>query len=121
MPFGLKNAGATYQHLVNKIFAELIGTSMEVYVDDMLVESRTANDHLRNLSLMFGTLKKYNMRLIPNKYAFGVSTGKFLGFMISQRDKEGCSEPHWPSHGLGPLHIQSHRPMRPLLQSSQRE
>ncbi|CAL2257393.1 unnamed protein product [Prunus armeniaca] len=52
MPFGLKNAGATYQRLVNKIFVDLIGTSMEVYVDDMLVKSRTADDHLRNLSLM---------------------------------------------------------------------
>ncbi|CAL2255041.1 unnamed protein product [Prunus armeniaca] len=57
MPFDLKNAGATYQRLVNKIFAELIGTSMEVYVDDMLVKSHTAGDHLRNLSLMFGKLK----------------------------------------------------------------
>ncbi|CAL2278566.1 unnamed protein product [Prunus armeniaca] len=85
MPFGLKNAGATYQRLVNKIFAELISTSMEVYVDDMLVKSRTADDHLQNLSLMFGTLKKYNMRLNPSKCAFGVSSDKFLGLMISQR------------------------------------
>lgn len=63
MPFGLKNAGATYQRLVNKIFAELIGTSMKVYVNDMLVKIKTAGDHLWNLSLMFGTLKKYSMRL----------------------------------------------------------
>ncbi|CAL2256646.1 unnamed protein product [Prunus armeniaca] len=76
MLFGLKNAGATYQQLVNKIFAELIGTSMEVYVDDMLVKIRTASDHLRNPSLMFGKLKQYIMRLNPSK---------FLGFMISQR------------------------------------
>ncbi|CAL8991494.1 unnamed protein product [Prunus brigantina] len=88
MPFGLKNAGATYQRLVNQIFAELIGTSMEVYVDDMLVKSRTANDHLRNLALMFGKLKQYNMRLNPSKCAFGVASGKFLGFMISQRGIE---------------------------------
>ncbi|CAL8993374.1 unnamed protein product [Prunus brigantina] len=80
--------GATYQRLVNQIFAELIGTSMEVYVDDMLVKSRTANDHLRNLSLMFGKLKQYNMRLNPSKCAFGVASGKFLGFMISQRGIE---------------------------------
>ncbi|CAL8993406.1 unnamed protein product, partial [Prunus brigantina] len=71
MPFGLKNAGATDQRLVNHIFAELIGTSMEVYIDDMLVKSRTANDHLRNLSLMFGKLKHYNMRLNPSKCTFG--------------------------------------------------
>ncbi|CAL9009289.1 unnamed protein product [Prunus brigantina] len=92
MPFGLKNAGATYQRLVNQIFADLIGTSMEVYVDDMLVKSRTANDHLRNLSLMFDKLKQYNMRLNPSKCAFGVASGKFLGFMISQRGIEANPE-----------------------------
>ncbi|CAL8168646.1 unnamed protein product [Prunus armeniaca] len=65
---------------------------MEVYVDDMLVKSRTADDHLRNLSLMFGKLKKYHMRLNPRKCAFGVSSGKFLGFMISQRGIEANPE-----------------------------
>ncbi|CAL8992282.1 unnamed protein product [Prunus brigantina] len=92
MPFGLKNAGATYQRLVNQIFAELIGTLMEVYVDDMLVKSRTVDDHLRNLSLMFGKLKQYNMRLNPSKCAFGVASGKFLSFMISQRGIEANPE-----------------------------
>ncbi|CAL2247427.1 unnamed protein product [Prunus armeniaca] len=92
MPFGLKNVGATYQRLVNKIFAELIGTSMEVYVDDMLVKSWTAGDHFQNILLMFGKLKKYNMRLNPRKCSFGVSSGKFLGFMISQRGIEANLE-----------------------------
>ncbi|CAL9021523.1 unnamed protein product, partial [Prunus brigantina] len=82
----------TYQRLVNQIFAELIGTSMEVYVDDMLVKSRTADDHLRNLSLMFGKLKQYNMCLNPSKCSFGVASGKFLGFMISQRGIEANPE-----------------------------
>ncbi|MGN6921702.1 reverse transcriptase family protein, partial [Neisseria sp. P0017.S008] len=53
MPFGLKNAGATYQRLVNKIFTELIGRTTEVYVDDMLVKSRRADDHVSHLSEMF--------------------------------------------------------------------
>ncbi|KAI5354401.1 hypothetical protein L3X38_007296 [Prunus dulcis] len=88
MPFGLKNAGATYQRLVNKIFAEYIGNIMEVYVDDMLVKSRTAEEHLHNLSIMFGILKDYRMRLNPKKCAFGVSSGKFLGFIINQRGIE---------------------------------
>ncbi|KAI5355600.1 hypothetical protein L3X38_008495 [Prunus dulcis] len=92
MPFGLKNAGATYQRLVNKIFAGHIGNIMEVYVDDMLVKSRTAEDHLQNLSIMFGILKDYRMRLNPKKCAFGVSSGKFLGFMISQRGIEANPE-----------------------------
>ncbi|CAL9004172.1 unnamed protein product [Prunus brigantina] len=88
MPFGLKNTGATYQRLVNRIFAQHIGSIMEVYVDDMLVKSRTAEGHLENLALMFGILKSYRMRLNPTKCAFGVASGKFLGFMISQRGIE---------------------------------
>ncbi|CAL9028480.1 unnamed protein product, partial [Prunus brigantina] len=82
MPFGLKNVGATYQRLVNNIFAPLIGNTMEVYVDDMLVKSRTTNQHIPNLSAMFTILKQYKMRLNPTKCAFGVASGKFLGFMI---------------------------------------
>ncbi|KAM1050376.1 hypothetical protein ACFX13_032858 [Malus domestica] len=85
MPFGLKNAGATYQRLVNSMFAEQIGKSMEVYLDDMLVKSKHADQHITNLSETFTILKRYRMRLNPNKYAFGVGSGKFLGFMISQR------------------------------------
>ncbi|CAL9019243.1 unnamed protein product [Prunus brigantina] len=85
MPFELKNAGATYQRLVNSLFAPLIGNTMEVYVDDMLVKSRTTDQHILNLSALFTILKKYRMRLNPTKCAFEVASGKFLGFMISQR------------------------------------
>ncbi|KAI5312660.1 hypothetical protein L3X38_041833 [Prunus dulcis] len=92
MPFGLKKAGATYQRLVNHLFAPLIGNTMEVYVDDMLVKSRTADKHIPNLSAMFTILKQYKMRLNPTKCAFGVASGKFLGFMISQRGIEANPE-----------------------------
>ncbi|CAL8150709.1 unnamed protein product [Prunus armeniaca] len=92
MPFGLKNAGATYQRLVNRIFAKHIGSIMEVYVDDMLVKNRTAVGHLENLALMFGILKDYRMKLNPTKCAFSVSSGKFLEFMISQRGIEANPE-----------------------------
>ncbi|KAI5333676.1 hypothetical protein L3X38_023808 [Prunus dulcis] len=92
MPFGLKNAGATYQRLVNHLFAPLIGNTMEVYVDDMLVKSRTADQHIPNLSATFTILKQYKMRLNPTKCAFGVASGKFLGFMISQRGIEANPE-----------------------------
>ncbi|KAI5316972.1 hypothetical protein L3X38_036679 [Prunus dulcis] len=85
IPFGLNNAGSTYQRLVNSLLAPLIGNTMGVYVDDMLVKSRTADQHIPNLSAMFTTLKQYIMRLNPTKCAFGVASGKFLGFMISQR------------------------------------
>lgn len=70
MSFGLKNAGATYQRLVNRIFAKHIDSTMEVYVNDMLVKSQTADQHLHNLSLMFVILKEYLMRLNPIKCAF---------------------------------------------------
>ncbi|KAM0972230.1 hypothetical protein ACFX2K_020171 [Malus domestica] len=85
MPFGINNAGATYQRLVNSMFAEQIGKSMEVYVDDMLVKSKHVDQHITNLSETFTILKRYQMRLNSNKYAFRVGFGKFLGFMISQR------------------------------------
>ena len=88
MPFGQKNAGATYQRLVNKIFEEQIGKSIEVYIDDMLVKSLRAEDHLTHLQETFEILRKYNMKLNPEKYAFGVGSGKFLGFMVSNRGIE---------------------------------
>ena len=88
MPFGLKNAGATYQRLMNKMFAHQIGRNVQVYVDDMLVKSLCEDDHLDDLWETFDTLWSYNMKLNPNKYAFGVTAGKFLGFMVSQRGIE---------------------------------
>ena len=82
MPFGLKNAGATYQRLVNHMFHPQIGRNVEVYVDDMLVKSQDEEIHLDDLQETFDTLRQYNMKLNPNKCAFGVSSGKFLGFMV---------------------------------------
>ncbi|XP_065033836.1 uncharacterized protein LOC135666192 [Musa acuminata AAA Group] len=81
MPFGLKNAGATYQRTVNKMFAHQIGRNMEVYVDDMIVKSREAGTHLADLAEAFATLRKFGMRLNPTKCAFGVTSGKFQGFI----------------------------------------
>ena len=85
MPFGLKNAGATYQRLVNRMFQKQIGTSMEVYIDDMLVKSTIAELHIAHLSEAFQILREYNMKLNPAKCAFGVSAGKFLGFIVNNR------------------------------------
>ena len=86
MPFGLKNAGATYQRLVNKMIQKQIGTSMEVYIDDMLVKLVKEKLHVNHLSEAFQVLKDYNMKLNPTKCAFGVSAGKFLGFIVSSRE-----------------------------------
>ena len=83
MPFGLKNAGATYQRLMNKMFTHQIGRNVQVYVNDMLVKSLHENNHLDNLQETFDTFQSYNMKLNPSKCVFGVIAGKFLGFMIS--------------------------------------
>ena len=86
--FGLKNVGVTYQRLVNKMFQKQIGTSMEVYIDDMLVKSVKAGLHVNHLVEAFHVLKDYKMKLNPTKYAFGVSAGKFLGFIVNNRGIE---------------------------------
>ena len=85
MPFGLKNASATYQRLMYKMFANQIETNVQVYVDDMLVKSRREDNHLEDLKETFDIFCSYNMKFNPSKCAFGVMVGKFLGLMVSQR------------------------------------
>ena len=88
MPFGLKNAGTTYQRLVNHMFHPQIRQNVKVYVDDILVKSQDEEIHLNDLQETFDTLRQYNMKLNPSKCAFGVLSGKFLGFMVSYRGIE---------------------------------
>ncbi|CAL2240120.1 unnamed protein product [Prunus armeniaca] len=88
MPFGLKNAGATYQRLVNKIFKEQISKTMEVYMDDMLVKAPKSADHIKNLVEAFSLLRRHRMKLNPSKCTFGVSSGRFLGYLVTQRGIE---------------------------------
>ena len=83
MPFGLKNVGATYQRLITKIFQPLLRETMEVYIDDMLVKSKKLFDHTKHLQKAFELLRKYSMKPNPFKCAFGVSSDKFLGFMVT--------------------------------------
>ena len=66
------------------MFKNLIWKTMEVYMDDMLVKSKVAGDHMGHLRQMFAILKKYQMNLNPLKCAFGVGSRKFLGFMVNQ-------------------------------------
>ena len=84
MPFGLKNVGATYQRLVTKVFRPLIGKTMEVYIDDMLIKSKEYPGHVKHLQKTFELLRRYDMKLNLLKCAFGVSSSKFLGFMVTQ-------------------------------------
>ncbi|KAG7548045.1 Integrase catalytic core [Arabidopsis suecica] len=88
MPFGLKNAGATYQRLVNEMFAEQVGVTMEIYIDDMLVKSVQAGDHIQHLNEYFDILDKYRMKLNPTKCTFGVTSGEFLGYIVRERGIE---------------------------------
>ena len=83
MPFRLKNTGATYQRLVNRMFSHQIGRNMKVYVDDMLVKSKDKANHLDDLKERFSTLRKYSIKLNLTKCVFAVASGKFLGFMVS--------------------------------------
>ena len=88
MPFGLKNVGATYQRLVTKMFRPLLGKTMEVYINNMLVKSQKCPDHATHLQEAFELLRAYNMKLNPSKCAFEVSAGRFLCFMVTQRGVE---------------------------------
>ena len=92
MPFGLKNVGATYQRLMNKMFTHQIGRNVQIYIDDMLVKSRREEDHLEDLKETFNTLRSYNMKLNLRKCTFRVTAGKFLRFMVSQRGIEANSD-----------------------------
>ena len=85
MPFGLKNAGATYQRAMVALFHDMIHHEIEVYVDDMIARSQTEEEHLDHLQKLFDRLRLYKLRLNPNKCTFGVRSGKLLGFVVSDK------------------------------------
>ncbi|KAL0328146.1 UNVERIFIED_CONTAM: Retrovirus-related Pol polyprotein from transposon opus [Sesamum calycinum] len=105
MPFGLKNAGATYQRLVDKIFQPQLRRNIEVYVDDMLVKSKEARSHVEHLEATFTVLRKYRLKLNPRKCAFGVSGGRFLGFMVTQQGIEANPAKIKAILDMGPTNI----------------
>jgi ribonuclease HI len=88
MPFGLKNAGATYQRMMTTMFGNQIGKTVEVYIDDMLVKSVRREDHLTHLREVFEILRRDELRLNAPKCLFGVCSRKFLGHIISSRGIE---------------------------------
>ena len=83
MPFGLKNAGATYQHAATAWLHDLIHKEVEVYVDDMTVKSKDHEWHILALRKFFERIWFYKLRLNPKKCTFGVTSRKLLGFMVS--------------------------------------
>ncbi|KAM1500222.1 hypothetical protein ACFX10_022814 [Malus domestica] len=88
MPFGLKNAGATYQRVMQKIFNDMLHKNVKCYVDDVVVKTKKRSDHLKELRVVFERLPKYNLKMNPLKCAFGVTSGKFLGFIVKHRGIE---------------------------------
>ena len=82
MPFGLKNAGATYQRAMTNIFNDILHNTVECYMDDLVVKTKKRENHLNDLRKVFDRLRKYQLKMKPLKCAFGVTSGKFLEFVV---------------------------------------
>ena len=85
MPFGLKNAGATYHRTMTAIFHDMMHREIKNYVDDIMVKSRMRENHVKLLKKVFEKCKLFKLRMNPLKCAFGVFAGKFLGFLVHSR------------------------------------
>ena len=85
MPFGLKNAGATYQRAMVTLFHDMMHKEIEVYVNDMIAESQGEDDHVVNLRRLFERLRKFQLKLNPAKCTFGAISEKLLGIMVSKK------------------------------------
>ncbi|GKB93670.1 reverse transcriptase domain-containing protein, partial [Tanacetum coccineum] len=92
MPFGLKNAGATYQRLVDRAFDSQVGRNMEVYVDDLVIKSHTEAEMLRDVGETFRTLQKINLKLNPKKCTFEAVEGMFLRYTITLEGIKPCPD-----------------------------
>ena len=87
-PFSLKNAGVTYQRMATTLLHDMIHKEIEVYIDDMMVKSPTREGHFGALDKFLARAERYNLRLNPKKCVFGVTSGKLLGHIISQKGIE---------------------------------
>nr|GEW34514.1 reverse transcriptase domain-containing protein [Tanacetum cinerariifolium] len=92
MPFSLKNVGATYQRLMDKAFESQMGRNIEVYVDDLVVKSRTEAEMVKDIEETLRTLRKINMKLNPKKCSFGLAEGVFLGYVITPEGIKPCPD-----------------------------
>jgi hypothetical protein len=92
MPFGLRNAGATYQRCMQHVFGDLIRRTVEAYVDDIVLKTRKADDLVSDLRIAFGCLRANRVKLNLEKCVFGVPRGMLLGYIVSQRDIEANPE-----------------------------
>ena len=85
MPFGLKNAGVTYQRMMIRMFEPQLGKNIEIYIDDVVVKSKAEFEHVNGLGNIFAILRKHKLQLNTSKCSFGVDSGKFLGYMVTHR------------------------------------
>ncbi|GKE33339.1 reverse transcriptase domain-containing protein [Tanacetum coccineum] len=92
MPFRLKNAGATYQRLVDKAFDKQVGRNLEVYVNDLVMKSHTEEGLIKDIEETLSTLRKINMKLNLKKCTFGAVEGKFLGYIVGPEGIKPCPE-----------------------------
>ncbi|XP_073309956.1 uncharacterized protein [Primulina huaijiensis] len=90
--FWIKNDGATYQRLMDKVFKKQIGKNVEVYVDNISIKSKIVDQFVMDLEETFQTLREYRLKLNPSKCVFEVQTGKFLGYMVTRRGIEANPE-----------------------------
>jgi len=92
MPFGLKNAGTTYQRLMDRVLPPMIGRNVQAYVDDVVVTSRVKDQHIADLEELFTTIARYRLKLNPEKCVFRVEAGKFLVFLLTDSGIEANPE-----------------------------
>ena len=88
MPFGLKNARATYQREMNSMFHDFIDTFMQVYIDDIVVKSSSRAGHLDHLRHSFVRMREYGLKINPLKCVFCVCAGDFIGFIVHKKGIE---------------------------------
>ena len=103
MSFGLKNAGATYQHCMLKCFRDLIGRTVEAYVDDIVVKSKWADHLVADLEQTFAKLQANGIKLNPEKCVFGVPRGMLLGFIVFERSIKANPEKISAITRMGPI------------------
>ncbi|KAA3484371.1 RNA-directed DNA polymerase (Reverse transcriptase), Ribonuclease H [Gossypium australe] len=106
MPFGLKNAGATYQRAMVTLFHDMMHQEIEVYVDDMIAKSRAEKEHIEVLRKLFLRLRKFQLKLNPAKCTFGARSEKLLGFVVSEKGIEVDASKVKAIQGLPPSHTQ---------------
>ena len=103
MPFGLQNTGATYQWCILHVFGEHIGSTVEAYVDDIIVKSRMQGNLIQDLKIVFGCLRTNNIKLNPKKCVFAMPRGMLLGYIVSQRGIEANPEKVSAITKMGPI------------------